>query len=60
MVIDLSLATGIAPRYIEELDHRSLVTMIDLVDKANKQSSKGKPSGTGQVPSRYGSAQMSG
>lgn len=60
-MIELSLATGIAPRHIAELDQRSIDTMAYLVDQNNKAMKKqGKPSGTGEVPSRYGSAQMSG
>ncbi|MBN9739550.1 hypothetical protein DMP23_00260 [Amycolatopsis sp. A1MSW2902] len=59
MVLELSIVTGIAPRHIEELDHRSLITMAHLVDQSNK-ASNGKTSGPGQGPSRYGSAQMSG
>ncbi|QRP48007.1 hypothetical protein [Amycolatopsis sp. FDAARGOS 1241] len=60
MVIELSLATGIAPRHIAELDLRSIDTMAYLIDQHNKAMKNGKPSGTGEVPSRYGSAQLSG
>ncbi|MFI6308492.1 hypothetical protein ACIBCH_41920 [Amycolatopsis thailandensis] len=58
-MIALAVATGIAPRYLEELDERSIITMAWMVDQQHKQAS-GKASGTGEVPSRYGSAQMSG
>lgn len=58
-MIALAVATGIAPQFIGALDERSLITMAWMVDQKHKQAN-GKASGTGEVPSRYGSAQMSG
>ncbi|GAB3154271.1 hypothetical protein GCM10027258_57890 [Amycolatopsis stemonae] len=58
-MIALAVATGIAPQFIAALDERSIITMAWMVDQQHKQAN-GKTSGTGEVPSRFGSAQMSG
>ena len=44
---------------IAKLDARSITTLVWFLEQAEKKA-KGKPSETGEVSSRYGSAQMSG